>query len=150
MKSLIVILLLISISSLNYAQMDNFDWLLGEWMMDMENSYIVESWEKISENTFEGESNTINSKNDSIIFSESLRLLKMGDNIFYIAKVPQNNLPVAFKKIFSDDKTITFENENHDFPQKIEYLKIEEDSLMVTISLIDNDKSKREFYYRRK
>jgi Domain of unknown function (DUF6265) len=150
MKIKEVIIFLFSISIFNYSQTDKFDWLLGEWKMGKANSYTIESWKQAGDNTIEGESFTFDSKNDSIIFSESLRILLMNGEYFYLAKVPQSKLPVAFKMSYYHDERIVFENSNHDFPQRIEYSKITDDSLRVTISLINKDKSQRTFHYRRR
>jgi Domain of unknown function (DUF6265) len=145
-----IVLFLFSISIVNYSQTDKFDWLLGEWKMERANSYTIESWKQAGVNTIEGESFTLDSKNDSIIFSESLRILLMNGEYFYLAKVPQNKLPVAFKMSYYHDERIVFENINHDFPQRIEYSKISNDSLRVTISLINKDKSQRTFNFRKR
>jgi len=150
MRNIVLILLLFSISSLNFAQMDNFNWLLCEWKMESENSYIVENWAKVGFNTIEGESFTFDSQTDSILFSESLRILHMGNEYFYLAKVPQNHMPIAFLMTYIDENSIIFENGSHDYPQRIEYSKLENDSLVVTISLIDKEKSKRKFHYKKR
>ena len=116
--------------------------------MEKENVFIMEKWEVVSDKTFEGSSKFITYNSDSTLFSESLRIMDMNNQIFYLSKVRENNLPIAFKKKFIDDRSVIFENEKHDFPQKIEYIKLNNDSMKVIISLL-NGESKREFRFKR-
>lgn len=52
---------------------------------------------------------------------ETLRLVEMSGEVFYIAKVPQNELPTAFKLTKCGQNFFVFENPLHDFPKKITY-----------------------------
>ena len=54
---------------------------------------------------------------------ESLSIEKVGDDIFYKAKVFDQNggRVIDFKMIRCDEKEITFQNKEHDFPNTISY-----------------------------
>lgn len=53
--------------------------------------------------------------------SESLRLVVMAGEVYYLAKVPHNPLPVAFRLSEGGDRSAVFTNPDHDFPRRIEY-----------------------------
>ncbi|MEW6991134.1 DUF6265 family protein [Colwelliaceae bacterium 6441] len=60
-------------------------------------------------------------KKNKIVSSETLRLVEMSGEIFYIAKVKSNDSPIAFKLTNCTKNTAIFENSQHDFPKKINY-----------------------------
>ena len=45
----------------------------------------------------------------------------MSNEVFYVAKVGHNELPVTFKLTSCSDKSARFENSSHDFPRVLEY-----------------------------
>lgn len=111
-----------------------FHWLLGTWVSENEKSITTETWTWISKQTLEGSSITKGKSSNSVLQSESLRLVKMEGEIFYIAKVAHNELPIAFKMTSLTDSSATFENTKHDFPTKIDYRLITPDKLSVKVS----------------
>ena len=84
--------------------------------------------------TFEGrgESRALNS--NELLSSETLRLADFAGEIFYIAKVGHNDLPVAFRLIECADHRAVFENQQHDFPKILEYQQTSQDTLEVDVS----------------
>jgi hypothetical protein len=66
-----------------------------------------------------------NTPSNTAISTESLRLVAMSDEIFFIAKVASNPLPVAFKLTQCANKIAVFENPHHDFPQTLSYQLIQ-------------------------
>jgi hypothetical protein len=112
--------------------------VLGEWHSEINTSVIIEYWEKVSENTFKGYGKTINKLDEKVTSFESLRLVEMSGEEFYIAKVSHNNYPVAFKLVEQNDSLLIFENKDHDFPKNIEYSFIGKDRMNVKVG--DGDK----------
>ena len=112
--------------------LSDLDWLLGEWKtqvkQDLTNEFLTsETWLKLSDKTFEGFGKTANN-------IESLRLLEMSDEIFYLAKVSHNPSPIAFKLTACKSNAFIFENEQHDFPNTIEYKQINSNAIQVKVS----------------
>lgn len=107
--------------------LNDFTWLLGKWKAQNTQALTTEVWHKLSENTFEGAGRTLDNY-------ESLRLLAMSGEIFYLAKVSHNAVPIAFKLIECIDKSFTFENQLHDFPKQIEYQQISNNIMQITVS----------------
>ena len=67
---------------------------------------------------------------------ETIELMKAEDGIYYIPKVKDQNSAKAvyFKLTFKGETEVIFENQEHDFPQKIKYQKINKDSIIAEIS----------------
>lgn len=134
MKYLIVFFLsIISIDVTAQAchSLDELDWIYGSWESQDQDRLITESWGRVSDMTLEGFGATyVEGKLQS---SESLRIVEMSEALYYIAKVSHNSLPVVFKLNECSDRNAVFENQNHDFPKRIEYLSIGSDKIMVIV-----------------
>ena len=100
---------------------ESLRWLVGNWHSDNGKVKINESWMRVSANTIEGYGQTYSIKKNKIVISETLRLVEMSGEVFFVAKVASNDLPISFKLTSCADKTAIFENPQHDFPKKIRY-----------------------------
>ena len=76
-------------------------------------------------------------------FTETLRIEQIGNDIFYIAEVPHNPGPVRFKLMRLDECSAVFENPEHDFPNRIIYIRQGEDSLHVRIEGMGETEGKK-------
>ena len=72
-------------------------WLLGSRIADGGKRIVTETWTEASPTTFEGEGVTRDRGDGSVVEREALRLVAMGDGVFYVAKVAHNESPVAFR-----------------------------------------------------
>ncbi|MBA6392326.1 hypothetical protein H4J38_16285 [Colwellia sp. BRX10-3] len=118
---------------------ESLTWLVGNWNSENSQLKINESWKQISAKTLEGSGYTHSIEKNKIVSSETLRLVEMSGEIFYIAKVASNDLPVAFKLTSCTAKTAIFENPQHDFPKKLSYQFNKAKSITVFVSG-ENDK----------
>lgn len=133
---LICCLCLLAILPVQAQTCDNLDqlqWLVGDWKSDRKNGVVLESWEQTSPLTFEGVGITLSKAGDEID-REWLRLLSMKNQIFYLAKVDHNSLPVPFQLTLCQPNRLIFQNPQHDFPKVITYYQKDESRLTVTIS----------------
>ena len=107
--------------------LNNFDWLEGKWQINESASF--EEWTKIDDTLYRGKGYEIR-KNDTLI-TEMIEIVQKGKEVFYIPSVAdQNNgQPVEFKLISKKKGIIIFENKNHDFPQRIIYVKNGKDQI---------------------
>jgi CubicO group peptidase (beta-lactamase class C family) len=126
----------------------DFSWLLGSWKHESANSTTHETWRRLSDRTFEGESWRVSKTTQQRVFGESLLLAEMASEIFYLSKVPENQYPVPFKLTSSGDKEAVFENPKHDFPQRIHY-KLNPDGTLTAIvdGEMNGQRRKIEFRY---
>ena len=134
----VLAIVLIYVSPYTFSQSCNsirsIQWLLGYWVADDGKTITVESWKKVSPLTFEGFGESRSKSSGERQSRESLRLIEMANELFYVAKPEQNNLPVAFKLTRCSNKSAVFENPAHDFPKKLEYQLSIENKMTVTVS----------------
>ncbi|MFC4654697.1 MULTISPECIES: DUF6265 family protein [Rheinheimera] len=107
--------------------------LAGNWLAQQGEQQISERWLRLSHHSMEGWGQHKNAKGE-LQSTEELRLVQMQGEVFYLAKVPHNSLPVAFKLTHCEQNHFVFENQAHDFPKKIEYQLQGPKQLLVKVS----------------
>ena len=70
---------------------------------------------------------------DSTRVTEHMRIEQFGEEVFYTAKPGQNPFPTSFLLTECAGDRFVFENPNHDFPQRIIYMRNGDRGLMVRI-----------------
>ena len=136
-RRVLIGLLISSFTSNSFAEcvsLDTIEWLNHRWISKTAKKLTVESWIRVSDASFEGVGEDIDVSSGNVIFSESLRILEMSGEVFFLAKVKENALPVSFKLIECSQELAIFENSAHDFPQRLEYRRKSENSLKVSLS----------------
>ena len=117
----------------------------GKWKLNVNNSEVYEEWKIENETELTGKSYTI--KNGLQYIDEVLYIKKFADIWAYVA-IPEGQNITLFKLINYSSNEFVFENEEHDFPQRIIYEFSDDDKLSVAIEGIVNGKMKRkEFNY---
>ncbi|MDU8887081.1 DUF6265 family protein [Yeosuana sp. MJ-SS3] len=137
---LILNLLFFALSfNLCLAQQDlsQLEFLIGTWQVEGKQNF--EYWEKVSETEFIGKGYKI--RDGVTRISETLELKVNDNNITFIATVPDQNegQSIPFTLSASLDNLWSFENQNHDFPKKIQYQLLEGGKIKVNV-LGENDK----------
>lgn len=105
-------------------------WMLGDWVAGDGKSVTHESWAERGPQTFEGRGSERSIADGKTVNSEELRLVEMAGGVYYVAKVAQNALPVAFRLTECSADRLVFENPAHDFPRRLEY-RLQDDGRMV-------------------
>jgi len=116
------------------AELEKANWFLGRWENKTPEGTFSEEWKVENDSLLLGKSFFI--KENDTLFSETVRLVQRGNDLFYIVTVPNQNeeKPVAFKLTSSTSDFLVFENPEHDFPKKITYKLVTKDSLYAEIS----------------
>lgn len=127
-----------SVGAQTCNSLDNFEIFLGNWQEMKEDQTTHEVWYKVSSKTIEG-SASVSDKFGNLTSSESLRIVELSNQVFYIAKVNENTLPIAFKLVRCEENRFEFENPQHDFPKKISYMFKSPTTLLVHVSGKDGD-----------
>ncbi len=99
-----------------------FDWLSGTWEMPTKRGVMVEKWEHFEKNNMKAESYRIS--DGQKVPLETIEIKWENGDFWYIPTVPDQNegKPVPFKMVSIDGNSkFTFENLEHDFPQRIIY-----------------------------
>jgi hypothetical protein len=121
-------------------------WLIGDWGNTSDRGTLYESWAIDNDTVFSGKSYFI--RQGDTVSSEVIKLMQLKDSIYYVpvVKNQNNGMPVKFKLVNCDSATLTFENLAHDFPQKITYHRLSEDSLLAEISgLVKGEQRSEQF-----
>jgi len=126
------------------------NWLVGTWENKSDYGDMIEIWNKSNDSLYVGNSYFIKQKDT--LHSESIELKQKGDVVLYIPTVKgqNNDQPVTFQLTKQTPKQLVFENPTHDFPQKIVYQQITTDSLVATISGMQQGKASSESFSMKK
>lgn len=115
------------------CQLTNIEWLLGSWQHSDSKKVVTETWQQDSITGFVGEG-IFSSKKSGKTTQESLRIVTMSEQVYYLAKVDQNPLPIAFKLASCSTNSAVFINETHDFPQKIHYQLTDKSQIKASVT----------------
>ena len=109
------------------SKLSEMNWFLGKWQINESNNF--EEWEKVNDFLYRGKGYQVR-KNDTLI-TETINIVQKGKEVFYIPAVTDQNegKPVEFKLVSKKSEKFIFENENHDFPQRIIYVKAGKDQI---------------------
>jgi hypothetical protein len=133
-------------------KLKSFRWLIGSWAMQTKDGVIAEKWKAGNDSILTGKSALI--KNDTtIIPSENLEFAYRDNNYYYIVTWLQrsNQQPVAFIITSFSDTGFVAENQQHQFPKRIIYQLINNDTIHAWIDAGPEKPEKRaDFYYARK
>jgi hypothetical protein len=129
--------------SSSLLQLQKLLWLTGTWENRSEDGNLTETWVKLNDSAFSGKSFLI--KDRDTLFSEQIKLVYQGNDLYYIPSVSDQNNgeQVKFKWVRDDAGQFVFENIAHDFPQRIIYTHPSPDSLHAWIEGIDKGKHRK-------
>ena len=130
------------------VDMAQYKWLEGRWEGFEGDMKTFEEWGAIKDNSIEGNGG-ITADGDTM-FSEVIKIEIIDNEFYYVAAVPGNPVPVAFKLIKSENNTSTFENLKNDYPQRVIYTKNADGSLYARIEgRRTGGDSKQEFNFKK-
>ncbi|MFZ1805578.1 MAG: DUF6265 family protein [Cyclobacteriaceae bacterium] len=105
----------------NQNDLEKISWLKGHWerINIKEGRSAHERWEVVNDQELKGWGVSFRGMDTS--FMEVLRIVEKDDTLYYVADVPENPDPVFFKFTSLTENGFICENQEHDFPKKIEY-----------------------------
>ena len=115
-------------------------WLSGCWESNRNGREINEQWMKPAGQTMLGMGRTV-SKGKTVEY-EFVQIREDGDgSIYYVAK-PSGQSEASFKLIKYQNREATFENPEHDFPQRVIYRLEPDGSLFARVEGTSNGKAR--------
>jgi hypothetical protein len=127
-------------------KVEQLAWVTGSWIGTAGKASIEEHWTPVAGGTLFGVSRTI--VGGKTVAFEFLRIEARADGIFYVAQ-PNGRPPTDFKLTRLEGESVTFENPEHDFPQRISYKKNADGSLYARIEgERDGQLRGRDFHFR--
>jgi hypothetical protein len=147
MRGAMLTLLLFVAAGARAAPAELPDWLAGTWRSESETMLVEERWSTPHAGLMLGTSRTyIGGKK---AFFEFLRIETRDDGVYYVAQ-PRGGPPTAFKRTARTDRSLTFENREHDYPQRIRYRLERDGSLVATIDgPVEGEPREESWHYRR-
>lgn len=128
LSSLCILCLLLSCSE---NKLSRVDFMIGTWKMEGKEHY--ENWELSNNKELIGYSYKL--KDSQKIITETLSIKILENTIIFEATVPNQNegktIPFTLNNEIKD--YLSFENIDHDFPKKIQYKRINENEIEVTV-----------------
>ena len=113
-------------------------WMTGAWGHEDQEGWADEYWTPLRGDMMIGASRS--GKDDKLNFWEQMRIQKEDDGAVVFWAVSGDQKPVRFVATMSAENAIVFENEEHDYPQRIHYWR-EGKELKAEISLMDGSKA---------
>lgn len=128
------------------AGVADLGWMSGRWETAAGERWTEESWSSPRAGMLIGYSRS--GRGEAAREFEFLRIQAGADGtLAYIAQ-PGGRPPVAFRLVSASGTEAVFENPQHDFPQRIRYVR-EGDTLTATISAIDGSNAMSWSFERR-
>jgi hypothetical protein len=116
----------------SHADERDFAWLAGHWRSENNGRISEEVWMVPEGGLMTGMGRTIR---DGRAVSFEFLYITTGEDTAYVAQ-PGGRPPVRFGLVSQEGESAVFENAEHDFPQRIEYVR-DGDTLAATISTMD-------------
>ena len=115
-------------------------WLLGKWENKSDKGHLLETWTKVNDSLFIGESYFIKEKDT--LHSEKIELQQKDENLLYVSTIKgqNNDKPITFKHNIEIEKQLVFENPKNEYPRKIIYKPIAKDRIFIEVFGIQQDK----------
>lgn len=139
-----------TISGKKYNQIEQLQWLVGNWANITIDQQSYENWTRLNDSTLSSYAYTT-VLNDTV-FQENMIIQQRPNGLCLIVSVPNQNKekPVVFDFLPKENDVFTFVNEKHDFPNKISYTNPVKDSIHAWIEgQIDSTYRKIDFYFKR-
>ncbi|SEH16741.1 hypothetical protein SAMN05428974_1862 [Sphingopyxis sp. YR583] len=146
MRMIAAVLAFLLVAASPAVRVDDLGWLAGDWVSEADGRWTEESWASPRGGMMIGYSRS--GRGDDLREFEFLRIARGEDGALAYIAMPQGGTPVAFALARHDKTSATFENAEHDYPQRIAYAR-SGDTLTATISAIDGSKARRWTYRRR-
>ena len=119
------------------ASADDLSWMEGHWRSAVDGRVSEEIWTNGDGGLYLGVNRTI--RDGQARAFEFMRIVESNDGTVYCAQ-PGGDDAVCFERVDSAEHSVTFENPDHDFPQRITYVR-EGDALTATISDLSGEQA---------
>ncbi|MGB0523822.1 MAG: DUF6265 family protein [Flammeovirgaceae bacterium] len=120
-------------------QFQAIHWLVGNWAYTKGDKVYAEKWQRIGEKYIGYGSITANGQ---VKFEENLSIAVLNDTLVFQATVPSQNggQTISFKLTALGERSFTFENLQHDFPQQIRYSLTNKNELTTRVKGVEEGK----------
>lgn len=116
------------------TKLESINWILGYWEMSSPDGTVTESWIRTNDTSYSGVGKFLDSTG-KMLTTEEIQIVLRNNELWYIPSVNGQNggQPVSFKEASFTDTMVVFENKEHDFPQRIVYVKKSDSTVLAYI-----------------
>jgi len=132
-----MLLMIVAAMTAEAVQLTLPGWMAGCWEQKSEGSWVEECWTSVRAGQMMGSSRT--GKGETLQFFEHMRITSESGVATFCA-LPKGQAGACFKATKVTASEVVFENEAHDYPQRIRYWRDGKD-LVAEISLKDGAKA---------
>ncbi|MDV6170381.1 DUF6265 family protein [Flavobacterium sp. DG1-102-2] len=134
----------------SFTQIKKAEWFIGNWQNTTDEPNFGETWKQANDSVLKSKAYFV--KNGQISYYEFVTLVESAGKLNYIVTVPNQNEgeAVSFEMTSANENQLVFENPKHDFPNKIIYNKVGNDSLVAEISGMQDGKPTTQKFAMRK
>jgi hypothetical protein len=138
-------------NSKEYKELKKMEWLLGNWEFEIDNGLFAEQWEVLNDSTYTGYGYMIIGEDTVSKELISIEEVKSGELWYGVTVSDQNEGEnVRFKLVSSENNQFVFENKDHDYPQVIRYIYIDNESFTAVVEgLVEGEMQKTELFMSR-
>jgi hypothetical protein len=128
-----------------YNKLDTISWFIGSWQQEDSGNVFTEAWSRQNDSVWVGTGQLVTVLGDTA-FSEALQLVNIHDTLWYVPTIgnQNNGQPVRFMEKEITDTSIVFENLSHDFPQRIIYIRENQNEILARVEGMVNGRLKTE------
>jgi Domain of unknown function (DUF6265) len=135
-------------SATQKPDIESLEWIAGCWASDDGKQRIEEHWMRPAGQTMMGMSRTV--AGGKTVFTEYTQIREVDGQLAYVVSLGLAAKPVIFKLVKNSNGEATFENPEHDFPQRIIYRRESSDALFARIEGKEKGVNKAiDFRYKR-
>ena len=150
-RMMVALLLLMVMTTLSHAQakasLEDLSWLSGCWEGRQGSAILEEIWSKPAGGTMLGLGRTV--KENRTVSFEFMQFREEKETLVFLPQ-PQGGPRVSFPLKDSFGGRLTFENKEHDFPQRVIYERKSPGLLLAAIEGTQQGKVQREEFQMRK
>ncbi len=111
---------------------DAHAWLVGTWERTEGDRVTRERWEVAADGSLSGRHEDV--RGGELAFFEDLSIRNDARETVYVAKPSFADAPTRFTRVFHDERSVRFENRDHDWPTDIGYALSPDGALTATAS----------------
>jgi hypothetical protein len=116
------------------ASTADLQWMVGAWRQETQGTVFHERWRPGEGGVLIGEARSVSEDGSEVYQDEDMRIAAEGGTLVYAADPDGDGEFVKFTLATCDDRSVTFENAAHDFPNRLSYRRTDDGGLTASVT----------------
>ncbi len=112
----------------------DLQWMVGAWRQETQGTVFFERWRPGEGDVLIGEARSVSADGSEVYQDEDMRIAAEGGTLVYAADPDGDGEFVKFTLATCDDRSVTFENAAHDFPNRLSYRRTDDGGLTASVT----------------